>query len=71
MDIAPQRESNSPQRRCIPPRQIARPWAWTAVNDDFDVRGLQGVPDERLFACGYTTMSRNVVEAIGFFTGSS
>jgi hypothetical protein len=38
-------------------------------NDDLNVRGLQGVPDERLVTCRYTTGSGNVVEAIGFFTG--
>ena len=40
-------------------------------NDDLNVRGLQGVPEERLVTCRYTTGSGNVVEAIGFFTGSS
>ena len=39
------------------------------ANDDLNVRGLQGVPDERLVTCRYTTGSGNVVEAIGFFTG--
>jgi hypothetical protein len=38
-------------------------------NDDLNVRGLQGVPDERLVTCGYTTGSGNVVEAVGLFTG--
>ena len=40
-------------------------------NDDLNVRGLQGVPAERLVTCRYTTGSGNVVEAIGFFTGSA
>ena len=40
-------------------------------NDDLNVRGLQGVPDERLVTCGYTTGSGNLVKAIGFFTGGS
>ena len=38
-------------------------------NDDLNVRGLQGVPEERLVTCGYTTGSGNVVQAIGIFTG--
>jgi hypothetical protein len=41
------------------------------ANDDLNVRGLQGVPDQRLVTCRYTTASGNVVEAIGFFTGGS
>ena len=39
-------------------------------NDDLNVRGLQGVPEERLVTCRYVTASGNVVEAIGIFTGS-
>jgi hypothetical protein len=39
-------------------------------NDDLNVRGLQGFPEDRLVTCRYTTGSGNVVEAIGFFTGS-
>jgi hypothetical protein len=41
------------------------------ANDDLNVRGLQGVPDERLVTCRYKTGSGNVVEAVGFFTGGS
>jgi hypothetical protein len=38
-------------------------------NDDLNVRGLQGVPADRLVTCRYVTGSGNVVEAIGIFTG--
>lgn len=38
-------------------------------NDDLNDRGVDGVPEEWLVTCGYTTGSGNVVVAIGFFTG--
>ena len=38
-------------------------------NDDLNFRGLDGVPEEWLVTCGYTTGSGSVVEAIGIFSG--
>ena len=38
-------------------------------NDDLNNRGLNGIPEEWLVTCGYTTGSGNVVEAVGIFTG--
>lgn len=39
-------------------------------NDDLNERGVQGIDPDRLVTCGYVTGSGNVVEAVGFFTGS-
>ena len=38
-------------------------------NDELTIRGLDGVPADRLVTCNYVTGSGSAVEAIGIFTG--